>query len=133
MEPAMASLIQDLERDALDPAVRVSDLLRKALVVAQRSGNAEFEAWVERELSGYPEASDCPEYRWVSGQVMVQNPFHGWQPVIFESDEEARRVSRRANGQPVAEIENVVATATPGSTLGMPFPDEIALQLIQNI
>ena len=48
----MASLVQELQKEALDPNVKVSDLLRKALVVSKKLGIAEIEAWINKELNG---------------------------------------------------------------------------------
>jgi predicted nucleotide-binding protein len=129
----LLGLLRDLERETLNPELSVSSLLRKALVVAQQAENKEFSAWIDSELGGYRDASHCPEYRWVVGQVMVENPFHGLQPIVFENPEEGERLSRRPNGQPIAEIETLLEKLSPASTLAMPFQDDIALPLIRKI
>ncbi|HBP87483.1 MAG TPA: hypothetical protein DD706_07295 [Nitrospiraceae bacterium] len=43
--------------------IPIADLLRKALVVARKLGLKEFEWWVAKELSGYEETKDVPQYR----------------------------------------------------------------------
>ena len=58
----MSSLIEELQRDALDSSVQVADLLRKALVVATKLKLDEFRQWAERELEGYDKV-DLPSYR----------------------------------------------------------------------
>ena len=43
----MSSLVEELQRDALDSKIYVSDLLRKSLVVATKLNLADFSKWVE--------------------------------------------------------------------------------------
>ncbi len=52
----MSSVIVELQREALDRNVHVSDLLRKALVVARNLALTEFQRWIELELNGYDKA-----------------------------------------------------------------------------
>jgi hypothetical protein len=47
----MSSSVLELQHDALQPDVRVIDLLRKSLVVAKKLGLGEFEEWVNAELN----------------------------------------------------------------------------------
>jgi hypothetical protein len=47
----MSSVIVELQREALDRNVHVSDLLRKALVVARNLALTEFQSWIELELN----------------------------------------------------------------------------------
>jgi len=58
------TLLQEIQRDALNHAVNTVSLLRKARVLAARLGNSEFESWILHELNGYPEEIGfLPEYR----------------------------------------------------------------------
>jgi len=63
------SIVLELQRDAVDGATRVSDLLRKALVVARKLSIPEFEAWINQELSGYEQAQ-APAYRLMEGCIV---------------------------------------------------------------
>ena len=128
----MGSLVIDLQRDALDPKVRVSDLLRRALVVASKLNLAEFEAWVTHELHGYPVGTECPEYRVFEGQPRVWNPYHGWQPVVFASTKQQTSICRMPTRQAVAEIEALVTQAAQsGGGLTSNFSPEVARQLME--
>ncbi len=120
----MASVIVELQRDALDRSIRVSDLLRKALVVARKLSLKEFQHWIELELNGYDNAKDIPPYRKAHGQVRGWNPYRGWIPVMFESATEADVLSKRDCGQAIAELENLVESKTTGA-LHMPCPPDI--------
>jgi hypothetical protein len=57
------TLLRELQRDALDPNVDITTVLRKARVLAARLNNPEFLAWIQFELNGYPDGADLPSYR----------------------------------------------------------------------
>jgi hypothetical protein len=120
----LSSIVLELQRDALDSNVRPSDLLRKAFVVAKKLKLQEFEDWVAAELGGYEKTADVPPYRMMTGQIRAYNPFNGyWMPVILQDAEQAERLSRRTNGQPIAELE-ALAKKENGK-LVMPFSQEV--------
>jgi len=105
----MASLVEELQQDALNDRVKVSDLLRKAKAIAHKLNLPELANWVEDELNGYPNDREVPNYRLLSGQIKGHNPFHGWQPVIFSDLKTEKIMSTVPNGQRVAEIEDLIA------------------------
>jgi len=112
----MASLVEELQRDALNPQVRVSDLLRKAKTIAVKLDLSELAEWVGNELNGYGDTK-VPEYRIVRGRVKGRNPFHGWQPVIFNDADHEDAFSKQPIGQKVAELEDVIARTKNGELL----------------
>jgi AbiTii len=105
------SLVEQLQRDAIDPKVRVADLLRKVLLVASKLEVPSVPTWVEKELSGYNRdnmADDLPQYRVLTGRVMALNPVRGWQAVIFEHSEKENGFSQRPVVDGVAMIEALI-------------------------
>lgn len=128
----MESIVLELQKEALDRNCSVSDLLRRALVVAKKLKLAEFERWVGNELTGYNGPLDeVPEYRVLLGQVKARNQVHGWIPAAFDNDEQANLFSRRPCGQSVAELEHLIAGKERSSTLMMQFPPEIESLLME--
>lgn len=125
----MSSVIVELQREALDKNIRVSDLLRKALVVARKLKLTEFQEWIDKELNGYKD--EVPDYRILTGKVRAWNPYNGWIPVIFDDPREAEVLSKRAHGQSVAELEELVQRSGSGTSLHMPFPEDIRRKLCQ--
>jgi len=99
------SIVLQLQRDSLDKSVGAADLLRKSLVVATKLKLKEFQDWIEKELNGYADEDDIPPYRTILGEVVVFNPYRGWQPVIISNPEQAERLTRRKCWQPIAEVE----------------------------
>ena len=64
------SLVDELQTDAVNRTVRVSDLLRKALLVASKLDIPGVPEWINKELSGYEPHDTIPAYREVRGRVM---------------------------------------------------------------
>lgn len=127
------SVVIELQRDALDRKVPVTDLLRKALVVAKKLKILELEEWITKELSGYSETDTVPDYRVITGQVRGWNPYRGWQPIYFPNAEMEEKLSQRGNCQTIAEIENFVNERSEKGTLQIPFTGKIHKQLCNAI
>lgn len=127
----MISIVLELQRDALDKSVSISDLLRKALVVARKLRITQFEEWINSELNGYgyKKRDDIPEYRKIKGSVKAWNPYHGWQPIIFQDHEIEEALSTRPCVSSIAEIESLVLSKTDQSILQMPYPSETEQQI----
>ena len=100
----MVAIVLQLQQDALDRDVLISDLIRKALVVAKKLNLEDFERWISDELNGYGDG-DVPEYRVIPGQVRWWNPRLGWQPLLIEDNAIAEGLSKRGCGQSVGELE----------------------------
>ncbi|EFB71994.1 MULTISPECIES: AbiTii domain-containing protein [Morganellaceae] len=60
------SILAEIQHDAINPEVRVADLLRKCLFLASKTGSDDFKNWVLHELDGYPSYDDVPDYRIIS-------------------------------------------------------------------
>jgi hypothetical protein len=81
---ARKSLVLELQEMATERRHDVSDLLRKALVVASKLKLEDFRQWVNWELHGYDETCrEVPEYRRLRATMNVWNPFHGLQPFFM--------------------------------------------------
>lgn len=130
----MASLVLELQQDALNPKVPVSNLLRKAVVIARKLGLRDPEQWIQLELNGYGDtaAKDIPAYRKIHGEVKALNPFRGWQPVRFEDPKMDALVSTTHCSLSIAELESVldsVRGGNGGGTLTIPFSPSQEAQL----
>jgi hypothetical protein len=120
----MDSIVLELQRDALNKQISISDLLRKAYVVARKLGVSEFEKWAESELDGYENMPQhIPDYRQITGAVMAWNQYQGWQSVFFPNSDLEKRFTRRPCDQSIAEIESLLVMDKTGF-YNMPFPPE---------
>lgn len=79
----MPALVPELVNMASDPAVSVSDLLRRALVVARRLPVPELADWIASELNGY--TGDVPDYRQIRGHLEAMHPYSGPVPLQMAS------------------------------------------------
>ena len=120
----MTSIIEQIQRDALDRTVRVSDLLRRMKLAATKLGLGSVEDWVEHELNGYNELP-LPDYRVIHGRPMFQNPYGGAWQLMGGAVE---NLSVRHVGQSVASLEEL-ANAPEGATVHFPFSDEVVKKL----
>ena len=111
----MSGLVEQLQSDALNPSIPVSNLLRKVKVAAVKLGLPDAVTWVDAELNGYDE--NPPAYRSVSGHTVGWNPYHGWQPIYFEHAETADVISRIVLREPISSYEAILAQSSEQGTL----------------
>jgi hypothetical protein len=126
----MPSLVEELQRDSLNPKVSVTELLRKAKVIAVKLGLDDFSAWIDKELAGYTDQDDIPAYRTISGEPKAFNPFQGWQPIIFQSSEHHGLFSKRPIAQPLAELEDL---SKSGTQFQVPYSPEMQQHIMEAI
>ena len=126
----MSSLVLELQQDALNPSIKVSDLLRKALVVASKLKVSVFRQWIEDELQGYKgKGLDIPKYRHLKGEIKATHPYYGFIPYNFEDPKTAEALSVRPNPQPISELEHLLEKKDPKGVLMMPFPPKVVKEL----
>lgn len=115
--------LYQLQQDAAHGAVPVSALLRRALVLAQAKGDADFVAWVRKELDGYTgSAEEIPPYRVVPCELYCWNHLRGWLPVQFVRPLDGKRWSKRPSNQGVPVLETLIDDPRKRSTqLQMPL------------
>lgn len=70
------TLLRQIQDAAVSDDTRVADLLRKCKILASRLKSEELAHWVERELNGYPEKDELPNYR-IMKQVLIKGHFSG--------------------------------------------------------
>lgn len=129
----MKGIVSELQSEALDTSVRVSDLLRKALLVARKLKVPEFEAWILSELNGYSGEAKFPPYRHVKGEIKSKNPYTGEMlPVLFNdinNDGHIALTTRRCR-QPISEIEALLVN-NPSGQLSMAYSPEMQARMMK--
>jgi hypothetical protein len=123
----MVSLVDRLQRDATDPNISVTSLLRQVKVIAAKLDLGAVERWVNDELNGYAH-EEVPAYRQISGAPRVHNHVKGsWMPILGD-DKLVEKLSVRAVGQKTSELEHLL-TDTQRHTFQIPFPPWLIDQL----
>lgn len=124
--------------DAAGSAVPVDELLRRLKVVATRARIPELEAWVQKELDGYDDATDLPEYRGpFAGHVLgFFSGFFGSSaknvpigPMAFPVEYRTGRLFEVRFFDGVAALESLAAAE---AELRIPWPAD-ALLLVQHL
>ena len=128
----MPSLVEDLQADALRSDVPLTDLLRKALVVARKLKLNDFQQWCDGELNGF-KSENAPSYRRIVGQVKGYDHFHGrWIPFVVPDDAEAEKaMTQKQILSKVSEIESIVADATPDKVISIPLAGSVQTALME--
>jgi hypothetical protein len=119
----MSSLIEELQRDALNWKIPVTHLLQKCRVVAAKLDVRDLAEWVHLELDGYS-GHEVPEYRKLGGIPQVHNPYHGYQPLVCADVEMHQLISQMPFGHPISEIEHMVSQDKDG--LHFTYPPAVA-------
>lgn len=57
------SLLKEIQTAAVDSTVDVVQVLRKCRVLASRLNHEDLKNWVQKELDGYPDGYELPDYR----------------------------------------------------------------------
>lgn len=113
------SLLRQIQNDAVNSNVKLSDLLRKCKILAYRLGNDDFKSWVENELNGYPKDIEVlPDYR-VLKNVNSKGHFSGAfgsglrnadMPIFNLSEELQESLSKACFYSPIATLENLASS-----------------------
>lgn len=117
------SLVLELQSVAWNSEEKVTNLLRKALVVAKKLGVTEFASWIDSEMYGYKETKVIPDYRKVTGVIRAFNPYYGWQNVYFDSQKFENAASTIYVNQSVAELEDLYNSK--GGRLSTKLPSSV--------
>lgn len=124
------SLAAQIGRDLLDSGIPISDILRKAKVLASLLKNDEFKRWVDAELKGYDTADDVPDFRKLGptslgkfagplGQTVTQEI-----PLSLLPDSLRLFTEPLGIGTSVKEIEASAAAAATNDNHQVPWPPE---------
>ncbi|BBO74353.1 hypothetical protein DSCW_17700 [Desulfosarcina widdelii] len=128
----MKSLVLELQSEAMNPNSRLSDILRKALVVAKKLKINDFKSWIDSEMKGYQKEAIIPSYRNVKGSLKAWNPYNGWIPVVMENSEAMEAISKRDIGQPISELESLIHEKEKGGVLQVPLPHDWIMKLFSH-
>src|SRR3990172_11039624 len=117
----MPSIIQELQIEAARQSGSVTELLRKAKIVASKLDLQEFLEWIENELNGYKETDykKYPPYRFINGEPKGWNPYHGWLPLIFSHEKSQEILSQMPTNQPIGQLEDLYSSGN--SNLQIPY------------
>lgn len=120
----MSGLVIELQKACLDPGFNTAIVVQRAYVVARKLGIKEFEDWADSELKGYKDYTNVPDYRKVTGEVKVRNPYRGYIPVVMDDPKDQNAINNRFVTIGIGELETLATSASDGKRLAMPFTPE---------
>lgn len=129
-----SSIVLELQRLSTDRSHDVTDLLRKALLVATKLRLDDFKRWVNYELNGYyDKGCSVPLYRNATAQLQVRNPYHGMQPLIVADPDFARRLQQIKVRDPIGNIIHILENHDRRATDPIfPIPDNVRMLLMEH-
>jgi hypothetical protein len=121
----MEEKIQVLKNDVIKSEIKVSELLRRAKIIASELKDTKALRWIKREVGGYGKDTSVPDYRMVHGEPKGWNPYRGWIPFIGPDAKIQEQISKRGASQSVAELEDLMEGKKDSTYFEMPYPAEI--------
>lgn len=138
----MAGIVLELQKEVLSSNCDIVNVLRKAHLIAVKLKLSDFDQWIQYELNGYTDQSECPEYRKLQGILKYYNQYHGWCSILVQNDELEKKICKIEIINSISEIISLcelskdIMSEFHGKELdyinklcNMPFPQRIALQV----
>lgn len=117
-------IVLELQQDCLDASVSVTAILRKTKAIASKLDLDELVDWIDQELNGYTcSMLDLPDHRKVGGSPKFWNPYHGWCPIVSQSENWSDLLSTGYLPNPIAQLEEW--GSGDGGTLTYRYPHAI--------
>lgn len=125
----MDDIVQKIQKNILDPNIKLNFILLTAKVLAHQLHNSEFTNWVNSELNGYDSPDNLPDYRkftprstgtFTDGYSIVRNKVI---PVSLIHDEWLRKhVTKYHIFDGIRSVDELANRSE--KTLKLPWPDE---------
>jgi len=125
----MSSIVLDLQEEAINSDVELSELLRKAYFVAKKLKVEDFEKWINSELNGYNDGG-IPNYRKIHGEPKYFNQFYGYQDFLIDDSDLYESLSNNKLSQPISELEDLYIQSK-GKPLHFKINPQIILGLMK--
>lgn len=121
----MSDIVIELQKELIDKSKKLSDILPKAYLIAQKLELKELSDWLKLEMNGYQNVkrSTIPSYRSITGNVKSRNPYTGWIPLIIEDKNIKKYVDDIKSNQSIAELEDILENYSNGYDLNVPLPE----------
>ncbi len=134
------ALKNDIQNAIIDPKVRLSNVLRKASILAHRLKSEEFKHWIDQESNGYSGSiEDLPTYRVLSTQTFghFSGPFQsGLRNAPIPSAHFPEEIHKFATTQPfpqsVRELESIIENSK-GNTVQIHWPADLIVPIADRV
>ena len=126
------SIVLNLQKNIINNKKSITDLLRESLLIASKLKLNDFKILINNELKGYhDETSILPKYRRLSGTLKFFNPYNGWIPAQYHTEELEKLNNNIPISQSISELENLIAnTNNSNKTIIYPLPNILKKDLM---
>jgi hypothetical protein len=123
----VSSIVLEFQKELSKSDARLTDLLRKGILIASKLNLNELEQWLVRELEGYKTTEGLPEYRKTSGMLYGSNPYIGKIPLSIPDKELEESITRRYVFNSISEMEKILEGQEQNKSnhLSINFPGEM--------
>lgn len=125
----MAKLVIELQKECLNTNCSFSDLCQKAYFIARKLNQDEMIVFLKKEIYGYKNLKDLPDYRYVDLIYKAFNPYHGWIPFQIPSQGIFSRLLKGPIFLSVGEMQDFLNA--DDSMLNSAVPLELQQELIK--
>lgn len=103
----MSSIVKELQKEITNGDCDITNVLRKAHIIAVKLNLTEFDDWITKELNGYDNYNDIPDYREIRGIFKAFNRHHGWIPVMSDKEEIGECLNKSKMFESVCELTSI--------------------------
>lgn len=125
----MSKLVIELQKECLNPKYSLSDLCQKAYFIARKLNQDEMIDFLKKEIYGYKNSKDLPDYRHVDLIYKAFNPYHGWIPFQIPSQGIFSKLLKGPIFLSVGEMQDFINADDP--VLNTAVPLELQQELIK--
>ena len=126
------NLVSEIIKDLTDEDKHISNILRKAFIIAETINNTEMMQWINLELEGYKEPEKTPDYRIFSSVVkgLFESATRSGE-IIIPVSAFPKKFQKEIKFLKVRETIEFVEKKAKGSQdfLFYPIPQELTLEL----
>ncbi len=126
----MTNIVQELQQDLLNPNVKLSSTLNKAYLIARKLEIPDFRDFIEKEIKGYPDDKNIPDYRVIHGVLKGRNIFRGWEQVLNVPPEMEEELAAARLTCPISEMEAIVDTDGDNNMVHIPLASVAGSKLL---
>ena len=121
----MSEIVIDLQNEIINDSCDIMSVLRKAHLIAAKLNLKEFDEWIMKELNGYENYEDIPDYREVIGEIKAYNSMYGLIPVMLP-ESLAKNLNSRKLFNSISEI---VELSKNNKSITINLPTELSKML----
>lgn len=123
-------LVLQLQELASNNNTDVTELLRRALMVATKLKLEGLREWVNHELNGYGNEPP-PEYRVVLAELKARNPYHGLIPFMIHDKNALKKICNVPLHSPIGALVDLINRPNDSGYLTLSIPARIKEYLIR--